>query len=335
MKRMRTFLTPGWVLAAVVAIAFAYLAFTVLAPWQLGKNEAVQARNHQLEEAFETDPVPASEIFHDGRIHHDDEWRRVIVRGSYEPDREVVLRNRPVDQTPAMQVLTVFRTDDGREILVNRGWAHPTDGNVPDYEPAPSGEVELKAYARMNEIDPDRAPIADEDPIQVYGISTDQISGLLGVGLDHDWLQLAEDQPGSLLPIPLPQLTSGPYLSYGIQWIFFGIAAPAAVAWFVFAEIRERRREREEQEEHEEFLRQVAVGNGPPQGRDGVSRVSPAPGAAAEPADPADGAASADGPELTAEEAAEAERARRLARRYGESGHNLDLQRSRRRRDRF
>ena len=32
MSRIRQFLTPGWVLTAVLAIGFAYLAFTVLAP---------------------------------------------------------------------------------------------------------------------------------------------------------------------------------------------------------------------------------------------------------------------------------------------------------------
>ncbi|WP_448852552.1 SURF1 family cytochrome oxidase biogenesis protein [Corynebacterium sp. 335C] len=354
MKRLRTFLTPGWVLAAVVAVAFTYLAFTVLAPWQLGKNEAVQARNHHLQEAFDTPPVPAAEVFRDGGIRAEDEWRRVIVRGEYLPDKEVVLRNRPVDQAPAVQALTVFRTDDGREMLVNRGWAHPTDGGVPDYPAAPSGEVELRAYARVNEVTPERDPIVGDGPIQVYGIDTAQISDLLDVELGRDWLQLAADQPGSLMEIPLPALTSGPHLSYGIQWIFFGIAAPAAVIWFVFAEVRERRREREEQEEHEEFLRRAAAGA---RSRDDApSPATATPAATAAPADGASGgdagrgaatavtaedvperagAATAAEPEMTEEEKAEAERARRMARRYGESGHNLDLQRSRRRRDRF
>ena len=60
------------------------------------------------------------------------------------------------------------------------------------------------------------------------------------------FLQLDADQPGVANPIPLPQLSSGPYLSYGIQWIAFGILAPLGLAYFVWAEVRERRRVREE-----------------------------------------------------------------------------------------
>ena len=42
--------------------------------------------------------------------------------------------------------------------------------------------------------------------------------------------------------LPLPQTDSGPYLSYGLQWLAFGIMAPLALAYFVRAELRERRR---------------------------------------------------------------------------------------------
>jgi hypothetical protein len=44
--------------------------------------------------------------------------------------------------------------------------------------------------------------------------------------------------------IGLPRLDAGPFLSYGIQWIAFGIVAPILLGYFVYAEIRQRRRER-------------------------------------------------------------------------------------------
>ena len=43
--------------------------------------------------------------------------------------------------------------------------------------------------------------------------------------------------------MPLPQLDAGPFLSYGIQWIAFGIVAPLGLGYFVYSEIRMRRRE--------------------------------------------------------------------------------------------
>ena len=56
-----------------------------------------------------------------------------------------------------------------------------------------------------------------------------------------------EDQPGGLGVLPLPHLDAGPFLSYGIQWIAFGILAPIGLGYFIYVEIRQRRRERAEQ----------------------------------------------------------------------------------------
>jgi cytochrome oxidase assembly protein ShyY1 len=78
----------------------------------------------------------------------------------------------------------------------------------------------------------------------VYSINTGQIAALTGTPLAGSYLQLVADQPGGLGEIPLPHLDAGPFLSYGIQWIVFGIVAPIGVGYFVLAEVRQRRREK-------------------------------------------------------------------------------------------
>jgi hypothetical protein len=45
--------------------------------------------------------------------------------------------------------------------------------------------------------------------------------------------------------IGLPRLDAGPFLSYGIQWILFGVLAPIALGYFVYSEVRARRREKQ------------------------------------------------------------------------------------------
>ncbi|BDB41997.1 hypothetical protein IWGMT90018_24430 [Mycobacterium kiyosense] len=57
---------------------------------------------------------------------------------------------------------------------------------------------------------------------------------------------LVEDQPGGLGVIGLPHLDAGPFLSYGIQWILFGVVAPSALGYFVYAELRARRQEKQQ-----------------------------------------------------------------------------------------
>ena len=47
--------------------------------------------------------------------------------------------------------------------------------------------------------------------------------------------------------LEVPQLDRGNHLSYGYQWIAFGIMAPLGLGYFVWSELRERRRAREEE----------------------------------------------------------------------------------------
>lgn len=43
----------------------------------------------------------------------------------------------------------------------------------------------------------------------------------------------------------MPHLDAGPFLSYGIQWISFGILAPIGLGYFAYSEIRIRRQEKQ------------------------------------------------------------------------------------------
>ena len=69
------------------------------------------------------------------------------------------------------------------------------------------------------------------------------MSATTGVPLTRSYLQLVENQPGVLGVEELPHLDAGPFLSYGIQWIAFGIVAPIGLGYFAYSEIRARRRE--------------------------------------------------------------------------------------------
>lgn len=246
----RTFLTPGWVIAAIVIIAFSYFAFTFLAPWQLGKNAKLEERNEHIVEAFDHDPEPIADVLGpDGALEAGREWSRVRATGRYlEPD--VLLRLRPVDRTPAFQVLTPFQLDSGQVVLVNRGWVPAKNSTtVPDIASAPAGAVTLTGMMLAGEAQSPTAPMQDQGYQMVYSINPAEVGELTGTAPIGPYLQLLSGEPGVLQPIPLPQLETGNHLSYGLQWILFGVLGPAGLAYFAFAESRERRRFREEQEQ--------------------------------------------------------------------------------------
>lgn len=241
-RRLRFLLRPGWLALAAVVGLFAFLCFSVLAPWQLGKNTSTSHRNDLITQSVDADPVPIGDVLSIGGFSSENEWRRVVATGSYLPDKEVLVRLRSIREQPAYEVITPFVLNDGPTVLVNRGYVLPIRGTQPPpIDAPPTGEVTLDARVRVAE-GTSREPIEEAGHIQVYNINPDQIGVAVGIGAVDAYLQLDADQPGGLGVIDLPQTDAGPYLSYGLQWLAFGIMAPLGLAYFVRAEWRERRK---------------------------------------------------------------------------------------------
>jgi cytochrome oxidase assembly protein ShyY1 len=238
---------PEWLALFVVVIAFAYLCFTVLAPWQLGKNTRTSRENDQISTSLSAAPVDVKSLLpNQDSSAPDVQWRRVTALGHYLPDKQVLARLRVVDGEPAFEVLVPFRTYSGLTVLVNRGYVRPQQGShVPPIAPPPNGPVTIEARLRDSEpVVAGKEPFREDGAQQVYSISTTQIASVTGVPLTGSYLQLVDNQPGGLGVIGLPHLDAGPFLSYGIQWIAFGIFAPIGLGYFIYAEVRQRRRER-------------------------------------------------------------------------------------------
>lgn len=247
MKRWSFLLRPGWLALFVVVIAFAYLCFTVLAPWQLGKNTKTSRENAQISRSLTAEPVALTSVLpQQDSSAPDEQWQRVTATGHYLPDRQLLARLRVIDGDPAFEVLVPFVVDGGPTVLVDRGWVKPEQGSrVPPIAKAPSGTVTITARLRDTEVAPEgKAPFRQDGAQQVYAIDTAQISTVLNVPLTGSYLQLVPDQPGGLGAISLPHLDAGPFLSYGIQWIAFGIIAPIGLGYFIVSEVRARRRDK-------------------------------------------------------------------------------------------
>lgn len=240
-------LRPGWVALWLVCIAFTYLCFTVLAPWQLGKNTRTSRENQQITDSLSTPPVALKTLLpQQDSSAPEAQWRQVTATGHYLPDVRVLARLRVVEGDQAFEVLAPFVVDGGPTVLVDRGYVRPETGShVPPIPRPPEHTVTLTARLRDSEaLVSGKEPLTRDGYQQVYSINTGQVAALTGVPLAGSYLQLVEDQPGGLGVIGVPHLDAGPFLSYGIQWILFGVVAPAALGYFVYAEVRARRREK-------------------------------------------------------------------------------------------
>ncbi|GAA1281750.1 hypothetical protein GCM10009609_52640 [Pseudonocardia aurantiaca] len=246
---MRFLLRPAWLALIVVVIGFAVACYALLAPWQFGREAQRDAQQQAIDASYSIPPAPLGELVPAGSaVTSAVEWRQVTLSGSYVPDGEALVRLRVVAGKPAVEVLTPFRTSDGRLVVVDRGSVTAdSGGTTPAIALAPTGPVTLTARLRVDETDPRARPVFEADGYrQLYAADSRALAAATGLPLEPGFLQLSADQPGVLTPIEVAPTSGGeaPFtnFSYALQWITFGAIALFALVYFVRLEMLQRRK---------------------------------------------------------------------------------------------
>lgn len=237
-----------WGVYLLIAAAFA-VGCVFLSNWQFDRNESRAAEIELVDQNYDAEPVPLADLIGaDGALDADDEWHPVVLRGEYLADEQLLVRNRPHGGTSAFEVLVPFLDEDGRVLVVDRGWVAPGEGSVPDAVPAaPSGEVEVVVRLRAGEPLPSSGRSAPEGQVPTIHLPT------IAAGVDGDVIVSAYGQLVSEDPAPetipggfdAPTDDPGPHLSYAIQWILFGIMGFVFIFYMIRTEVQKHREEAE------------------------------------------------------------------------------------------
>ena len=267
---MRFLLRPGWLAFIAVVLGFAVACYTLLAPWQFGREDQREAQERAIAAANAATPVPLAELVPAGAgVGPELTWRRVTATGTYLPDGEAVVRLRVVDGKPAMEVLTPLRLDDGRIVTVDRGWVEAANGQaVPAFPAPPAGTVTVTGRLQPDQADPaNRAPVRGDGPPQLYAVDSRVLATTSGLPLTPGYLQLEPGAPGALGPLPVAPTVGGdaPFtnFSYALQWLTFGLIAVVALGLFIRLEVLQRRGGRERRARRDD-LRRALAGDDPP-----------------------------------------------------------------------
>lgn len=267
---MRFLLRPGWLAFIAVVVGFAAICYTLLAPWQFGREDQRQAQERAIAAADAAPPVPLPELVPAGAgIGPDLGWRRVTATGTYLAEAEAVVRLRVVDGKPAVEVLTPLRLDDGRVVTVDRGWVTVVSGQqTPTYPAPPTGTVTVTARLQPDQADPAERPVVRGDgPPQLYAVDSRTLSATTGLPLTAGYLALEAGAPGVLGPLPVAATIGGgaPFtnFSYALQWLTFGLIALIALGLFIRLEVLQRRTGRDRRGARAD-LRRALAGDDPP-----------------------------------------------------------------------
>jgi cytochrome oxidase assembly protein ShyY1 len=238
-----------WTAYIGVAIVFA-VACAFLSNWQFTRNADRSEQLALVAQNYDADPVPLGEVIAPGAmLAPADEWLPVVLEGEYVAAEQVLVRNRPHGGTAAFEVLVPFRLDDGRVLLVDRGWVPPgEDQPLPDAIPAPpEGASTVIARLRPAEQLPSSGRSAPDG--QVPSINPELVSTLIapevGAALEVSayGVMVSEDPAPATRPAALaaPSEDPGPHLSYAIQWILFAIMGFIFIGYVIRTERRHHR----------------------------------------------------------------------------------------------
>jgi surfeit locus 1 family protein len=219
------------VVAAVVAVTCVTLGL-----WQLRRLDDRRASNDRITRVLSE---PAVRITTSPADETPVPYRRVRAAGTYDTDREVLVFGRSLGGEPGHHVVTPLVLDDGSAVLVVRGWVPFRMRDVPVTGAAPiAREVAVEGFFVPDEGDGSVAP----DGRRIVRLL--DVEGI-GTSLPYDVFPLAVQlrrqtpaQPDLPRPVPEPERSEGPHLSYAIQWFSFAAVALVGAAILIGRERR-------------------------------------------------------------------------------------------------
>ena len=226
----------------VVFVAILGTVFVNLGQWQLDRLRERKERNARTT-ANEQAPIRLAQEVFTKPITDADEWQRVEARGSFDGERQFLVRYRSNRGADGYEVVTPLRMAAGT-LLVDRGFVPLAGGvQIPSAAPPPpAGEVVVVGHVRRNEHG--RSSAITPVNGQVRLINSDALAAALPYPVLNGYLgALTIDPPqqGGLQPIALPELSQGPHFWYAVQWFMFTGFGVAGIVVFIRGDLKVRR----------------------------------------------------------------------------------------------
>jgi cytochrome oxidase assembly protein ShyY1 len=223
---IRLLFTRRWLGYLALTVVFAIVA-SLFGMWQWDRRTQAVAAMEILDSHWDTAPEPLWEVVGSG-FADTQEWIPVVVTGEYIAKDQFLVRTRPRGGQVGFEVLVPLLTQDGRYVIVNRGWVPTGEAqDFPDVLPEPP-ESTVNVVARLKPPEPTLrgrgAPAG-----QLASIDLGAVDRALSYEISTDFYLLLASETPSVSPAPLvatkPLLDEGPHLSYTFQWYIFGLLA--------------------------------------------------------------------------------------------------------------
>ncbi|MFE7763459.1 SURF1 family protein [Streptomyces sp. NPDC057438] len=245
----RFLLSRQWVTLTLLSLVL-IPTMVRLGIWQMHRYEERSARNQLVADALAAKPVPVERLTSPGHtVTSAERYRTVTAKGRFDTDDEVVVRRRVnADDEVGFHVLTPFVLDDGKVLLVNRGWI-PADGpsqTAFPRIPAPAGGEITVTGRLMPDETTEASGIKDLQGLpdrQIMLIDSEREADRLGVPVLGGYLAQTAPEPKGDTPEQLGSPgdeNAALNYAYALQWWLFALGVPIGYVVLVRRERRDR-----------------------------------------------------------------------------------------------
>jgi cytochrome oxidase assembly protein ShyY1 len=247
----RFLLSRQWVILTLVALLLIPTMIR-LGIWQMHRYDERTARNQLVSDALDAKPVPVETLTSPGHtVTSKERYHSVTAKGRFDTDHEVVVRRRTnSDDEVGYHVLTPFVLNDGKVLLVNRGWIAadgPSQTAFPKIPAPPRGEITVTGRLMPDETTrasgikdlkglPDRQIMLINSAQEAKRLGADVLGGYIAQTAPEpkgDTPELMGSKPG--------MENAALNYAYAYQWWLFAAAVPIGWVVLVRRETRDRR----------------------------------------------------------------------------------------------
>ena len=191
------------------------------AQWQYHRGVDRHARNAVIEHRISKSAIDLTQV---KSPFADYEWQTISTSGTFDNNKQILLRNRYNEGKYGYEVLTLFTSEGNKKFWVDRGWveAGATATTPPDVAPMPTSTVSITGRLRLDSSLPRGSFFAL--PGKGQGLVS-ELNAQSQLNTEKFYIDLLSGSESSLTPAvtaQLPELSDGPHMAYALQWIFFG-----------------------------------------------------------------------------------------------------------------
>ena len=198
-----------------VFVIFFITLFCALGSWQLYRLQWKQDLINQISEGLKSTPIKYSKMINKN-------YQRVVLKGKYDFKNQIYLYSLNSKGQPGFDVITPFETQEGDNLLINRGWIAKEFKNKPEINSI--NQNNIKGFLRKNNKKNIFKPDNEIKKNIWFSINITEIQNMIGRNFS-DFIVFLEDEK-TFIPKPKKITVDVPnnHLKYAITWYSMSIS---------------------------------------------------------------------------------------------------------------